>query len=89
MNMHEGSIMRGKKVTFESRAIFDVLQYGGKEFWWGKIIFFEISLRLPFFFFSFFFFLEFLDNIISIKRLITLTGREINASNENMIMKRR
>lgn len=53
MNMHEGSIMRGKKVTFESRAIFDVLQYGGKEFWWGKIIFFEISLRLPFFFFFF------------------------------------
>lgn len=85
MNMHEGSIMRGKKVTFESRAIFDVLQYGGKEFWWGKIIFFEISLWLPFFFF---FFLN-LDNIISIKRLITLTGREINASNENMIMKRR
>ena len=42
-----------------------------------------------FFFFFFFFFLEFLDNIISIKRLITLTGREINASNENMIMKRR
>lgn len=35
-----------------------------------------------------FFFLN-LDNIISIKRLITLTGREINASNENMIMKRR
>lgn len=41
----------------------------------GKIIFF-------------FFFLN-LDNIISIKRLITLTGREINVSNENMIMKHR
>lgn len=38
-------------------------------------------------FFSFFFLN--LDNIISIKRLITLTGREINVSNENMIMKHR
>lgn len=68
--------MHGKKVTFESRAIFDVLQYGGKEFWWRKNYFFL------------FFFLN-LDNIISIKRLITLTGREINVSNENMIMKHR